>query len=185
MAVCTYCGSKILFGGKKDGDRRFCNDMCYNKNICMDYTKKIPQNVVTKYIKTIHDGNCPKCNGPGPVDIFMSYRVWSVIFLTKWTDIPQKCCHRCAIKSNIGNGLFSLFFGWWGFPAGIIVTPIQIIRNIIAIFKIPDPSKPSKKLETMLLLEMGAKVMEEKQKEKNLHDSNLPPLLPGDPGFNP
>lgn len=33
MAKCGYCGTTILFGGKKDGDLRFCNDECHAKRI--------------------------------------------------------------------------------------------------------------------------------------------------------
>ena len=28
MATCASCGTTILFGGKKIGDKRFCDDKC-------------------------------------------------------------------------------------------------------------------------------------------------------------
>jgi hypothetical protein len=42
--------------------------------------------------------------------------------------------------------LFCLLLGWWGFPFGLILTPVQIIRNLWAIFCGPDPRYPSKAL---------------------------------------
>jgi hypothetical protein len=33
MATCNYCNSTILFGGKTDGQLRFCNDKCYQSAV--------------------------------------------------------------------------------------------------------------------------------------------------------
>jgi hypothetical protein len=33
--------------------------------------------------------------------------------------------------------------GWWGIPWGLILTPIQVARNILGIFGGPDKSRPS------------------------------------------
>jgi len=55
-------------------------------------------------------------------------------------------CRRCAVKSQVGNLFFSGILGWWGFPWGLIFTPVQVGRNFMAIFTPPDPSQPSDKL---------------------------------------
>jgi len=31
MTACAYCGTDILFGGIRDGERRFCRRACYEK----------------------------------------------------------------------------------------------------------------------------------------------------------
>jgi hypothetical protein len=31
MASCSYCNTTILFGGKRTGDLRFCNEKCAQK----------------------------------------------------------------------------------------------------------------------------------------------------------
>jgi ribosomal protein L24E len=31
MAKCAYCGAMVVFGGKKDGNLRFCNSKCWKE----------------------------------------------------------------------------------------------------------------------------------------------------------
>ena len=42
--------------------------------------------------------------------------------------------------------LSSTLLGWWGFPWGLLVTPMQIARNISALTRRPDPLTPSPEL---------------------------------------
>ena len=55
-------------------------------------------------------------------------------------------CRPCAVKIQAGNLVFSSLLGWWGFPHGPPITPVQVVRNLIAIVAPPDPSHPSPKL---------------------------------------
>jgi hypothetical protein len=47
--------------------------------------------------------------------------------------------------------MFCLLLGWWCLPLGLILTPVQIIRNLWAIFFGPDPRCPSKALRNRVL----------------------------------
>jgi hypothetical protein len=71
----------------------------------------------------------------------------------------------------LGGVLFSLFCGWWGFPWGLILTPVQITRNIAGMYKGPDPSKPSDTLRKLVLVNIGAQALQKSQQ------NNLPPLV--------
>ena len=103
----------------------------------------IPFEVVDEAMLNVHRGDCPLCEGPGPVDVHMSHEVWSALVMTSWKSIPHICCQSCGQKKRLVSLLGSLLLGWWGFPWGIIMTPIQIIRNIVDMVALPDTSEPS------------------------------------------
>jgi hypothetical protein len=147
MAKCDYCGSSIIFGGKREGELRFCNDRCRSNGRILLLSRQVPDGVVRESAKKVHQGKCPKCQGPGPVDVHVTHRVWSALFLTSWRSIPQISCRSCGRKSQLGGAAFSLLLGWWGFPWGFIITPIQIGRNVFGMVTGPDPDQPSAQLE--------------------------------------
>jgi hypothetical protein len=86
--------------------------------------------------------------------------VWSALFLTSWKSRPHVCCRSCGIKSQLGDAVFSLVLGWWGFPWGFIVTPIQVVRNVVGVARGVDPSKPSGQLENVVRLGIAAQVVQ-------------------------
>lgn len=160
MASCAYCGTTILFGGVKENELRFCNQECYQNGRVVALSRDIPKNVVDEQVRGVHRGVCPKCKGSGPVDVHTSYRVYSALVVTSWRSIPRVSCRSCGIKGQLGNTLFSLILGWWGFPWGIIMTPVQIVRNISGMMKGPDETKPSDKLENLVRIHLASQAMQ-------------------------
>lgn len=155
MARCDYCRTTILFGGVRDRGYRFCNATCQeNGSVLMAFTQISPE-VLEQQVRAIHEGMCPLCSGRGPVDVHTSHRVWSALLLTSWVSRPQICCRKCGRMEKIKDSLFSLFLGWWGFPWGLIVTPIQIMRNLVGLLRQPDPSKPSHQLRRLIQIHIG------------------------------
>jgi hypothetical protein len=112
----------------------------------LESTSPSKQDTIAEQVRSIHQGRCPKCGGPGPVDIHTSHQVWSAIFFTTWRTQKELCCKSCGVENQVGAVLFCVLLGWWGFPFGLILTPIQIIRNLWAIFCGPDPRYPTKAL---------------------------------------
>jgi hypothetical protein len=55
----------------------------------------------------------------------------SVILLSfrKSTALTYVRSDRSAGLGALGWGTFSLFFGWWGFPWGIVYTPLSLWHN--------------------------------------------------------
>ena len=157
MAKCASCG-RIIFGGLKDGGKRFCNARCRAGGQIFAAASVLPAEVVDGLATQIHAGSCPKCKGPGPVDIHVSHRVWSALFLTRWSSSPQISCRRCGLKSQAGNLLFSSLFGWWGIPWGLIFTPVQISRNIGAMLWPPKAANPSEQLKRVARLQLATHV---------------------------
>ena len=59
-------------------------------------------------------------------------------------------------------GIFSTFFlGWWGFPWGLLMTPIQIVRNFAGLFSSPDPDTPSEDMENIVRVMIAQDILEQ------------------------
>lgn len=148
MAKCRTCGKNIFWNQKNVGGYTFCSDVCVNNSQTLKLASTLTPEEVNAEVRKVHQGPCPKCGGPGPVDLHTSHRVISVVYVSSWGSYPQLSCRSCGRKAQIKNLLISFFAGWWGFPWGIIFTPVQVVRNLVGIFGGPKPEQPSPDLES-------------------------------------
>ena len=167
MATCDYCGTTILFGGVKSDNYRFCNAKCQQHGILLAIGNQVPDELVSEHLAEVHQSSCPKCGGPGPIDVHTSHYVWSALAFTSWGSRPQVCCRSCGVKAKIGKIFFSGIFGWWGFPWGLFVTPIQIGRNVVGLFNAPDAATPSPELEKIIRLNIASQVVANAGQQEN------------------
>ena len=65
--------------------------------------------------------------------------------ITSWSSTTELCCRSCGVKKQLGAMAFCFFLGWWGY-AGLIATPIQLIRNFVELISGPKAGRPSKAL---------------------------------------
>ena len=137
----------------------------------MGVARQVPPEFLQQQVRSLHQGACPRCGGPGPVGLHNNFRVWSILVLTSWSNRPQVCCRRCATRLQLGGALFSGVFGWWGFPWGIILTPIMVGRNLGGIFGGPKPGCPSAGLERIVRLSLAARLAQQNAVDR-------PPPLP-------
>jgi hypothetical protein len=56
-------------------------------------------------------------------------------------------------------------FGWWGFPWGLLVTPVQVVRNIVNVMSSPDELRPSEKLRNIVRQNIASNILTEQQKK--------------------
>ena len=156
MTRCDYCGSRLVFGGIREGDLRFCNNQCKRPGILLASSRQVPDDIVREHVWRVHQGDCPKCHRRrGPVDVHTSYRVWSAAILTRWSSRPQISCRSCGRLSCLKDGLFCLLLGWWGVPWGIVLTPVQLVRNVAGLWSGPDPLQPSPQLEKLVRMNIA------------------------------
>jgi len=155
MAQCANCGTMILFGGERFGDLRFCNTTCLGKSVMVNYGKEIPPEIVVQRAMQIRESSCPNCNGSGPVDLQFGHTIISLLVMTQYNSKPMLGCRSCGLTHQIKSFFICLFCGWWGFPWGLIGTPIQMIRNLAAAFR-GLPAEPSPELRQLALAELGA-----------------------------
>jgi hypothetical protein len=160
-------------GGVRAGDQRFCNQKCHQNAYVLSVTKNVPPDVLDRKVEEVWRGNCPKCRGLGPIDVHKIHEVWSILVLTRWTTRSQVSCRSCATKRQLGGAAFSFFFGWWGFPWGLILTPVQVTRNIIGMNRGPDSSRASDGLRKLVLVNLGTQIL---AKQKAAAGQPPPPL---------
>lgn len=156
MAKCSSCSKTIIFGGKKSGEYRFCNDTCAAYAPVLHTADELPDEEVHKVTSIIHQGDCPKCSKQnGPVDVHTSHHIWSAILISSYKDVPEVTCKSCATKRQLLAFTGALIFGWWGFPHGIVGTPIQLFKNIKGMLGGPSSSQPSENLKRMVRINMA------------------------------
>ncbi len=165
MAKCDTCGTTILFGGFRENGFRFCSKKCQQNGHLAKVAIQIPDDLIAEHVEELHGGNCPKCGGPGPVDVHTSHVVISAVVMTTWKSRPEICCRSCGVKAKLSGAAISAVAGWWGFPWGILATPIQIGRNLSGVFSSPDPSQPSAQLEKFVRANIAAQFLESKRRE--------------------
>lgn len=160
MAQCSHCGTSILFGGIKDGSNRYCNADCQEQGKLLAVVNEMPDEFIVSQVEEARQSPCPKCDGPGPVDVHTHHYAVSIIFMTTWNSTPEVCCRTCATWSKLKGCVISFFFGWWGIPFGLIATPIQILRNFVGFFTSPAPGE----LEKVVHMSLAAKYAEHQRR---------------------
>lgn len=163
MAKCGYCNSTVLIAGAKEGEQRFCNEQCRQRGLLMAISKEVPLEQIEQAVREVHQGQCPQCGGQGPVDVSTAYKIWSAVLLTSWKSDLQICCRSCGRKRQAYGLLTSLLAGWWGIPWGLVMTPVQIGRNIVGMTRSYDAYQPSPELENVVRLAIASRLVEQAQ----------------------
>lgn len=143
MRACSACGNTILIGGSRHADLRFCDDRCLEQGALLIEASAVPEAVVLEVAHEVHRGLCPRCGGSGPVDVHIAHRIWSLILFSSYSSTPAISCRPCGVRRQLGGFVFSAIAGWWGFPWGLLMTPVQLVRNLVAMISPTDPMFPS------------------------------------------
>ena len=159
MGKCEICGARILFGPVREGRHEYCSPKCRDQDVVSVVTQQLPEGLVTKNVLEIHEGSCPACGGEGPIDVHVSHKVWSLLVLTQFKTEPKICCSRCGRNARIKAILFSGLFGWWGFPWGVLGTPVQIFRNLGRNGPAPNQEGPSPALHAMVSSQLASQYL--------------------------
>ena len=176
MEKCSYCGSSILMGGVRNGGQRFCNNKCANNAYVLSASQTVPRDVLEQKVEEAWRGNCPKCGSPGPVDVHKFHQIWSALVLTRWTTSSQVSCKSCATKRQAGALAMSMVLGWWGVPWGLILTPVQVTRNIIEMSGGPSSAAPSPALRKLMQVHIGSQILANKQRATPPPFTGTPPI---------
>jgi hypothetical protein len=177
MATCASCNNIILFGGIKEGGRRFCGARCHQAGQFLKVADTIPDDLVEQQAAAIHGGPCPNCRREGPVDFHDSKRVLSFILLTSSKTTPHLVCPACAKSRILSDTLLTAFCGWWGFPFGLIFTPAAIASNIGAMSSAGKAALPSPRLKQFAREYLAAMVDEEARRPQLSADAASPPPI--------
>ena len=163
MPTCSYCDAHFWFGGVSMNGRKFCNAECQYNGSLLDIAEQLPSETVSKYVADMRKGDCPKCGGPGPVEVHTSYRVYSYVVATSWSNRPRISCKACARKAQLSDMAMSAALGWWGVPWGLLMTPVQIGRNVAGLMSNPNAAKPSPLFVKILKLNLASQLVAQQQ----------------------
>lgn len=169
MATCDGCNTTIVFGGVKEGEFIFCKDTCRDDNDLLVRASTIDDINAMGRVMEVRNERCPVCGGRGPLDIHISHRTASYLIASVSKSLPQLSCRSCGQKAKLKSTFSTFFLGWWGFPWGLIMTPVQIARNISGLIRPLDDSKPSRKLMRTIKIELAEMQM---MKEADLQMEN-------------
>ena len=159
MAICDNCSKKFNLFGVYENGYSFCSANCRDRaRALLTSLDGVPPAELTSYIERSRAGPCAKCGGPGPLDLHQSYRVYSMLVITSWSTHNHFVCRACARNEQLKSLGFSTLLGWWGIPFGLIVTPIQIVRNLAALAGSTDPGKASQRLQNILKLNLARRL---------------------------
>jgi hypothetical protein len=159
MAICDYCNKKFSLFGVYQNGYSFCSAKCRDRTgELLKSLGGVPPQEIESHIEQVRAGPCAQCGGPGPVDLHHSYRVYSVILLTSWSTRNHFVCRSCARKEQLKSLGFSSLLGWWGFPFGLVLTPVQIVRNIVDLAGGPSPQRASPRLRNIVTLNLARQI---------------------------
>lgn len=162
MAKCACCGSTVVFGGQRVDALTFCNRKCLAKGHVVVVAGQVPEDVAREHALAVHSGSCPVCNKRrGPVELHTSYKVSSFLVMTSWASMPRVSCNSCGKKAQLGAAAHSLLLGWWGLPWGLIITPVQLARNIAGLLHTESSLQPSEKLKQHVKMCIASHLIEE------------------------
>jgi len=113
----------------------------------------------------IHAGLCPSCGGSGPVDVHASHRIYSLILFSSWRSVPRISCRACGFRRQLHGLCISLVAGWWGLPWGLLMTPVQLVRNAVGMASPPDPMAPSEALRQHVRLGLAEQSLADEKPE--------------------
>ena len=138
MATCEYCGTTYRGGAAVHGTLRFCTHSCRERGKKLELLDDFPPKVIDAEISALRSGPCAECGSLSAIDAHKSHFVHSIVLWTTWRSTTDICCKPCGRKHQFKAIGYCGLLGWWGIPFGIIITPVQIFRNALAIMRRDD-----------------------------------------------
>lgn len=152
MAACATCGATIVLGGVKHGAFRYCNAKCASDTFGT-FERLLPPELIEAQADEIRRGRCPVCSGEGPIEFHSVHFVWSAVVVSRHGTKTKLCCLACCRKWAAAHLAGCAVFGWWSIH-GLIITPIQIGRNITAMMS-GDPPTASRRLRRLAAVQLA------------------------------
>jgi hypothetical protein len=144
MSKCATCGKSIIAGGIKDQGFRFCSKPCHQRQApFLSKIGQVSEDAVDREMTRVRALRCSRCKRNGEVDMHSSAFVYSMIIMTRFGQNKHLCCKSCALKAQAKDTLSTAALGWWGFPFGLIMTPISLVSNVAQMVATARRKEPS------------------------------------------
>lgn len=157
---CDHCGKSSGIAPVHDGEQTFCSIGCRDHMRIMEAAADFDDDAIHRHAQALQHGPCPQCRRQGsPVEVRRSYHVWSALFITRWGTTSKPGCRACGIRANLLDAGYSAALGWWGFPFGLLMTPVQILRNLGEALMRDRARPPSPELLDLARADLGLKAL--------------------------
>lgn len=173
MPRCDSCGTFIVAGGVRDGDRRYCRASCQKADHLNLLVKHLPDDIIDQRTLEVHEGPCPRCGGNGPIDLHTGHYIWSALLFAKHHIKAEICCGWCGFKRKAGAIGFCLGLGWWSHH-GLLFTPVVIFKNLMYIAFEPRGHGPSRALRKVVAKQLAGELWARAQVEAELERGENP-----------
>jgi hypothetical protein len=128
---CDCCGKSAAISAIRDEGQKFCSVDCLELARSLEAATQLTEQEIRDRALAIKTGPCPRCKGRrSAVELHKRYWIWSAILVTRWGQDSRILCGQCAARSSLWAVAECLVLGWWGFPHGVLRTPVQAFRNI-------------------------------------------------------
>ena len=102
-------------------------------NVAIAQNKEYTVSEIENYSKILRALPCPICGDTlTRLNGTVSHTVKSFIIFTSYGTEPTIACPSCLDEKNNNAIVSTALLGWWGFPWGLLKTPLYIYRNIKA-----------------------------------------------------
>jgi endogenous inhibitor of DNA gyrase (YacG/DUF329 family) len=165
MARCAACNTSILWGGIEDAGLKFCAQKCHQQGFLAIVAGELPAEEVARHADELRGGPCPRCGRQEPVDLQTAHYIWSAIYVTSWSSKPELSCRSCGNWRRVRAALTCGLFGWWGFPMGLLGTPVQIGRNFFGLFRSSQPGEPTPELLNLVRFNLASSIVNQSKRE--------------------
>jgi hypothetical protein len=98
----------------------------------------------------------------------MKHTALSALVVTHWRSTPILCCESCGTKAKLGALISTLLLGWWGFPWGLVFTPVQIVRNLRGLAASINHAGPSPELLQLVRGELADRLAYQARQSREL-----------------
>jgi len=160
MSSCSQCGKSTLFDDRKLDGHHYCSAACAKYHPLVQASDCVPPDVLQRHVAQWRKVACPRCKRQdGTLDVYEHHRVHSMILMTLWSTRRSLCCRRCGRRDQFMSVLYSATLGWWGFPWGLLMTPVQIIRNIAGLCRRAS-EQPSAAFERVVRRQLAHRQLE-------------------------
>jgi hypothetical protein len=157
--TCDHCGKSTFPNGFVDRGQRFCSEACLQTLRSLEATANMPAHEILDHALRIRSGACPKCGRRNGInEARRQYWVWSALVFASWGHDCRIQCRRCAVRGNLECIAACLLLGPWSIK-GIVLTPVQIVRNIGEMMK-ADAESPSEECLWLTRLQLGRERIE-------------------------
>jgi len=158
---CDNCGKHAGRNAIRDAGQKFCSRTCWRAARLNEAAVDVREEDVQRLARDIRDGRCPRCGRrSSPVEVRQARWVWSALFLTRWGTTASTCCKSCGDTDQLVALLKCLALGWWGFPWGLLITPVQMLANIVGLLQRRDPPSPTHALVEVARMKLAAQLLD-------------------------